>query len=92
MNIENILKESNQKLNKVVKNANLDSELLLSKTIKKSREYIMLNPKRNLEIKYVNIFNNLVKKRKKGEPVAYLINKKEFWKDHLFVYQPQEQE
>ena len=50
MNIENILKESNQKLNKVVKNANLDSELLLSKTIKKSREYIMLNPKRNLEI------------------------------------------
>ena len=24
----------------------------------------MLNPKRNLEIKYVNIFNNLVKKRK----------------------------
>ena len=57
MNIENILKESNQKLNKAVKNANLDSELLLSKTIKKSREYIMLHPKRNLGTKHINIFN-----------------------------------
>ena len=85
MNIENILKESNQKLNKAVKNANLDSELLLSKTIKKSREYIMLHPKRNLGTKHINIFNNLVKKRKKGEPVAYLTNKKEFWKEVFYV-------
>ena len=26
-----------------------------------------------------------MKEEKKGEPVAYLINKKEFWKDEFFV-------
>ena len=27
------------------------------------------------------IFYDLINRRKKGEPVAYLINKKEFWKE-----------
>jgi release factor glutamine methyltransferase len=27
----------------------------------------------------------LIERRKKGEPIAYLINKKEFWKDEFFV-------
>ena len=27
----------------------------------------------------------MIERRKKGEPVAYLINKKEFWKDEFFV-------
>jgi len=30
-------------------------------------------------------FKNLIERRKKGEPIAYLINKKEFWKDEFFV-------
>ena len=30
-------------------------------------------------------FMNLIERRKKGEPIAYLINKKEFWKYNFYV-------
>ena len=30
-------------------------------------------------------FSNLVKKRSKGEPIAYLLNKKDFWKYEFYV-------
>ena len=30
-------------------------------------------------------FKSLIEKRKKGEPIAYLINKKEFWNNEFFV-------
>jgi len=30
-------------------------------------------------------FKNLIERRKKGEPIAYLINKKEFWNNEFFV-------
>ena len=47
MNIENLLNHGYKKLTKSnVKNANLDCELLLSKTINKNREYIVLNQKK----------------------------------------------
>jgi len=86
MNIENILGKAFKQLNgSNIKNANLDCEILLSNTINKDREYIILNLKQNLDKKYIDFFYNLIERRKKGEPVAYLINKKEFWKEIFFV-------
>ena len=86
MNIENILVKATEQLNSSnIKNANLDCEVLLSNTINKDREYLILNLKKNLDKKYIDLFYNLIKRRKKGEPVAYLINKKEFWKETFYV-------
>ena len=86
MNIENILGKAFKQLNgSNIKNANLDCEILLSNTINKGREYIILNLKQNLDKKYIDFFYNLIERRKKGEPVAYLINKKEFWKETFYV-------
>jgi len=86
MIIENILDQAYQKLNNSnIKNANLDCEILLSSIINQKREYILLNSKKNIDKKHVNIFNNLIERRKKGEPVAYLINEKEFWKETFYV-------
>jgi len=86
MNIENILNKASKQLNSLnIKNANLDCEVLLSNAINKDREYLILNLKKNLDKKYINFFDNLIKRRKKGEPVAYLINKKEFWKETFYV-------
>ena len=86
MNIENtinkganILKASN------IANPYLDSEILLSKSINKDKKHIILNPKEILERKQLNNFINLIDRRKKGEPIAYIIKKKEFWKNVFYV-------
>ena len=86
MNIENLLNQAFKTLtNSNIKNANLDCEILLSKTIDKNREYIVLNQKENLDKKYIDVFHSLIERRKKGEPVAYLLNKKEFWKETFYI-------
>jgi len=63
----------------------LDSELLLLKVLNKDKKYIILNSKENLSKKNLNNFNTLICRRKKGEPVAHLINFKEFWKQRYFI-------
>jgi len=86
MNIENILNEGIDILKKnKISNPQLDSEILLSKSIKKDKKYIILNPKELLNSEQTKIFKSLIERRKKSEPIAYLINKKEFWKEEFFV-------
>jgi len=86
MNIENILNEGIKTLKQSkIPNPQLDSEILLSNSIKRDKKYIILNPKELLNSEQVETFKNLIERRRKKEPVAYLINKKEFWKDEFFV-------
>ena len=86
MNIENILKEGIDILQKnKIANPQLDSEILLSNSIKRDKKHIILNPKEVLNSEQLRKFKSLIERRKKGEPIAYLINKKEFWKDEFFV-------
>ncbi len=85
MNIEKALKIAKSTLeNGSSKSPSLDSEILMSKTLERNREYILLNLEKNLEKKKLNHFENLISQRLKGKPIAYLIEKKEFWK-HEFV-------
>ena len=86
MNIESLLSEgiSILKDNKIA-NPQLDSEVLLSNTINKDKKHIILNPKEVLKLEHIKIFKNLIERRIKKEPVAYLINKKDFWKDEFIV-------
>ena len=53
--------------------------------IKRDKKHIILNPKEILNSGQLEKFKSLIERRKKGEPIAYLINKKEFWKDEFFV-------
>jgi release factor glutamine methyltransferase len=86
MNIENILNEGINILQKnKIANPQLDSEILLSNSIKRDKKHIILNPKEILNSEQLGKFKSLIERRKKGEPIAYLINKKEFWKDEFFV-------
>ena len=86
MNIENILNEGISILKKnKIPNPQLDSEILLSNLIKRDKKHIILNPKELLNSEQLDKFKSLIERRKKGEPIAYLINKKEFWKDEFFV-------
>tara|TARA_B100000767_G_scaffold4734_1_gene4458 strand:- start:1825 stop:2667 length:843 start_codon:yes stop_codon:yes gene_type:complete len=86
MNIENILNDGLFALKKnKIPNAKLDVEIILSCLIKKDKKHILLNPKEILNSHQIYKFKTLIKRRKKGEPIAYLINKKEFWKDEFYV-------
>ena len=86
MNIENTLSEAISILQKKkILNPRLDCEILLSNLIKKDKKHIILNPKDLLNTEQISKFKNLIERRKKGEPIAYLINNKEFWKDEFYV-------
>ena len=86
MNIENILKEGIKILQKnKIANPQLDSEILLSNSIKRDKKHIILNPKEVLNSEQLGKFKSLIERRKKGEPIAYLINKKYFWKSEFYV-------
>ena len=68
-----------------IKNSYLDSEILMTKTIQKDRKYILLNNKKDLDTKDLNTFKELIKKRSIGKPIAYLTNKKFFWKSEFIL-------
>ncbi len=72
------------KLNKT-KNHSLDTELLLSKVLNYSRENLLINLNNRLEKKKFNKYKKLVFRRKNFEPIAYILNKKEFWKYNFKV-------
>ena len=86
MNIENTLNQgiSILKANNIP-NPHLDSEILLSESINKDKKHIILNSKKILNSNQLDNFNSLIERRKNGEPIAYLINKKEFWKDEFYI-------
>ena len=63
----------------------LDSELLLSKSLKKSREEILINLEQHINEKVLLDFNNYLLRRSKKEPIAYLLGEKEFWSRKFFV-------
>ncbi len=70
---------------KFIPNSKLDSEILLARTINKNRNYILLNPNFLLNKKDLDKFYSLIEQRSLGNPVAYLINNKFFWKSNFFV-------
>jgi release factor glutamine methyltransferase len=86
MNIENtlILGKKTLKANNIP-NPFLDSEILLSKSIDKDKKYIILNSKKIIKNEQLINFTSFIDRRKEGEPIAYLTNKKEFWKNEFYV-------
>ena len=57
----------------------LDSEILLSKTLGKSREEILINLEKKITKKNISIFKTYLQRRSKNEPIAYILEEKEFW-------------
>jgi len=86
MKIQAALKESNIFLMKNnIRNSQLDSEILMSEVIGKDRKYIILNSNKTLKKKEILKFKSLIEQRSKGKPIAYLTNKKFFWKYEFVV-------
>ena len=71
--------------NKSILTAQLDTEILISKAINKNREYIILNHDKVLNVENLKYFKKLVQERATRKPIAYLLNKKFFWKSEFYV-------
>ena len=79
MNISFAINQGSKILrNNFISNPQLDSEILMAKTIKKDRNFILLNSSTYIKKNELNYFYNLIKQRSLGNPVAYLTHKKKF--------------
>ena len=86
MNIQSAIIEGvNILQGKHIQTAQLDAEILMAKTLKKDRKFIILNNNKDLEGKNLKYFNKLIKERARYKPIAHLINKKFFWNNEFFV-------
>ena len=63
----------------------LDSEILLSKTLKKTREEILINLNQKIGKKDKSVFENYLYRRSNNEPIAYILEEKEFWSKKFYV-------
>ena len=70
---------------KKISNHILDSELLLSKTLNKPREEILINLDKKVDQNQIYIFQKFLSRRSKNEPIAYILEEKEFWSEKFAV-------
>ena len=69
----NLLKKKN------ITSSILDSEILLSKTINKSREELLINLDQKIDEKNILKYRSYLERRSKNEPIAYILEEREFW-------------
>ncbi|MFT6758386.1 MAG: release factor glutamine methyltransferase [Chitinophagales bacterium] len=82
--IAQCLKRSEELLS-VSDSAELDIQLLLAYCVAQSRTFLMTWPERELTATQLSAFDDLVERRKEGEPIAYLIEQQGFWSLDLRV-------
>ena len=83
--LELINNGSRQLKNKKIYSHQLDSEILLSKVLNKTREELLINLNQKIEPKNIRNFHRLIDRRSSKEPIAYILKKKEFWSRSFFV-------
>ncbi len=80
MNIRSILNQATAKLEQAgSSSARLDAEILLSTLLTVDRLELYRAPERSLEEEEIESFTTWIERRAAGEPVAYIVGKKEFW-------------
>jgi len=83
--LELINNGSMQLKNKKIYSHKLDSEILLSKVLNKTREELLINLEQRVTTKNINRFHRLVSRRSSKEPIAYILKEKEFWSKSFLV-------
>jgi release factor glutamine methyltransferase len=79
MTIREILIKYMNELSSISDTPKLDTEILLQKALGDvDRLYIQLNLNKELNDNELNIFNEMIKDRLKGRPIAYIVNNREF--------------
>ena len=63
----------------------IDCEILMSQTLNISREQVLLNLEKKVKKEEKDRYFNLINRRKRDEPIAYIINNKSFWRDNFIT-------
>lgn len=79
LSIKQCLDDAQRKLQSQVEEAKLESEVLLAFVLNKPRSYLYTWPEQALPDERLVHFNELIKRRVAGEPVAYITGVREFW-------------
>lgn len=87
MNIAQILAQATQKLIKISHTPNLDAMLLLANTMHTNKAFLYARPQYAINPTQYKKFQTLLSRRLTGEPIAYILGKKEFWSMDLIVTQ-----
>ena len=86
MNALDLLNNGSKKLKyKGIKSSQIDSEILLSNILGKSRENILINLDKKICSDDIIKFNDFIERRSLKEPIAYILKEKEFWSKNFVV-------
>lgn len=83
--VQRIINDNWPKLRKISDSPILDCEILLAHVLKKPREFLYAHPNREVAENTKKKFEKLLRRRIKGEPIAYLISHKEFFGLDFYV-------
>ncbi|MBX4187141.1 MAG: peptide chain release factor N(5)-glutamine methyltransferase [Candidatus Doudnabacteria bacterium] len=85
MTIHDLINLGIKKLSTISTSPALDSEVLLSHVLDKTKEYLLTNPNKMVDPKLEKKFLTLLSRRLLGWPVAYMAKSKEFYKHKFYV-------
>ncbi len=86
MNTIQLLNKGIKKLKtKKIRTSQLDTEIILSKILNKTREKMLISLNQKINDKNILDFNRLILRRLKKEPIALILNEKEFWSKNYEV-------
>ena len=83
--LEALTKNYKDLLNHNIQTAKIDTEVILADVLKISRVNLITKQNTSLNQEQEDLFAKLIKRRKQQEPVAYILNKKEFWNENYYV-------
>lgn len=77
--LQQCIKESTQQLATTINQPRLEAELLLAHVLGKERTFLYTHPDYQLAEAEHHTLLNLIDRRLRGEPIAYILGHKEFW-------------
>lgn len=83
--IGSLLQVAYAELSSISDTPRIDAELLLAHVLQVSRSSLYTWPEKEVEPSLVTRFFNLLKQRRAGHPVAYLIGRRAFWSEDFYV-------
>ena len=83
--LEALTKNYKDLLNHSIQTAKIDAEVILADILKISRVNLITKQNTVLDQEQEDLFAKLIKRRRQQEPVAYILNKKEFWNENYYV-------
>ena len=85
MQVSQLLLSAIQQLNELSDSPRLDAEVLLAHSLDKTRTWLITWPDRDLSENEINQFQQLLRRRIAGEPIAHITGQREFWSMSLNV-------